>query len=950
MNRIRSKRIIAVILCVIAVFASSVALAATYKNVYGVTKERMVVHESYGTSSTSFDNVVKDRCVFILQSKDSGGNTWVEIKYRNAEGGLTTGWVCQSDGDETFVKVLSNSEAKNKYGVSSGSVPSKTAGTKSAKERTNALARGGSSSSSSGTASVKQAQENLKKLGFYSGEITGNVGSKTEQAIRDFQRKYGLSVDGKLGTQTMSKLSSAAAGKSSSSSSGDMKIGSSGDRVRQLQQDLTALGFYWAEVTGSFGAKTETAVKSFQKAYGMSADGVAGTATLNNISTALKNKGYSSGSSTSLGSSILKEGSTGTAVSNLQRSLKNLGYYDAEVTGHFGSKTAAAVRAFQTRNNLVADGVAGSATLSKISSSSARSSNNNSSSSSSSVSGSTLTLNSEGAAVRSLQDNLYTLGYYNGTISGHYGSMTAEAVRKYQKKKGYAQTGNATPSLQQEIAKATGNSSSVVSGTLKKGSSGSAVTALQTALMKLGYYYGELTGNYGDLTAKAVRRYQSDHGLTADGVAGPATIASINGRTDMNITAGISTSTTGKLTAYATITGNNVTLRSGPGTNYGGVTSLSNGTTMKISRSERGKDGFTWYYGTTTNMDTRYSGYVRIDYISLMSRSVYDETTGKSSNYIGMLEVIKTEVAIREGPGKDESVAGRVDKGEQFYYKAYADNGWYQLTGSSYVEGCWISDDCVKLISWGGSGGSIYLGTLKFGDSGDAVRQLQMKLSMLGYYNNTISGTYGRLTEEAVSDFQSDHGLNDDGKAGPDTLNAIEKAISGKINTSDITVKSTVYDLPWNSVSNSTRVAYGVESGKYAKILDLATGKAFNIFMRWGTEHMDAEPYNAKATETLCDIYGVDSASQLPSDRNKARPMLVETNKGYQIVCTLYPVPHDSSSQTITNNNFNGVFCIHFTGTRTHGGNVVHSEYTNAINLAKTLLKDMDRTIKTITD
>jgi peptidoglycan hydrolase-like protein with peptidoglycan-binding domain len=528
--------------------------------------------------------------------------------------------------------------------------------------------------------------------------------------------------------------------------------------------------------------------------------------------------------------------------------------------------------------------------------------------------------------------------------------MTAEAVRKYQKKKGYTQTGNATPALQQEIAKATGNSSSVVSGTLKKGSSGSAVEALQTALMKLGYYYGDITGNYGDLTAKAVRRYQSDHGLTADGVAGPATIASINGRTDMNISAGISTSTTGTMTAYATITGNNVTMRKGAGTNYDAVAKLSYGTTMKISKSVRGKDGFTWYYGTTTNMDTRYSGYVRIDYLSLMSRSVYDETTGKTSNYIGMLEVVKSDVAIREGPGKDESVVGRVDKGEQFYYKSYSSNGWYQLTGSSYVEGAWIIDDCVKLISWGGSGGSIYLGTLKFGDSGDAVRQLQMKLSMLGYYTSTISGTFGRLTENAVSDFQSDHGLNDDGIAGPETLNAIEDAVSSKINKSDITVKSTVYDLPWNNVDGDTRTSYGVRSGALGTILDLATGKAFSIVMRWGTEHMDAEPYNARATEILCEIYGVDSANQLPSDRNKARPMLVQTEKGYQIVCTLYPVPHDSSSQTITNNNFNGVFCIHFTGTRTHGGNVVHTEYTSAINLAKSLLKNMGRTVTTITD
>ena len=62
---------------------------------------------------------------------------------------------------------------------------------------------------------------------------------------------------------------------------------------------------------------------------------------------------------------------------------------------------------------------------------------------------------------------------------------------------------------------------------LRKGSQGDAVTQLQEWLNKLGYDCGVADGKYGDKTASAVKRYQQDHKLTADGIAGDKTQASI---------------------------------------------------------------------------------------------------------------------------------------------------------------------------------------------------------------------------------------------------------------------------------------------------------------------------------------------------------------------------------------------------------------------------------------
>ena len=58
-----------------------------------------------------------------------------------------------------------------------------------------------------------------------------------------------------------------------------------------------------------------------------------------------------------------KKGSSGTVVSQIQTKLKNWGYYTGDVDGVYGSATERAVRAFQHKNGLTADGKAGAQTL-----------------------------------------------------------------------------------------------------------------------------------------------------------------------------------------------------------------------------------------------------------------------------------------------------------------------------------------------------------------------------------------------------------------------------------------------------------------------------------------------------------------------------------------------------------------------------------------------------------
>ncbi|WP_284143281.1 L,D-transpeptidase family protein [Metabacillus flavus] len=65
--------------------------------------------------------------------------------------------------------------------------------------------------------------------------------------------------------------------------------------------------------------------------------------------------------------------------------------------------------------------------------------------------------------------------------------------------------------------------------TLKKGSRGDAVAELQRKLTDLGFSTGGIDGVFGSATDKAVRAFQKSKGLTADGIAGPATWNALNG-------------------------------------------------------------------------------------------------------------------------------------------------------------------------------------------------------------------------------------------------------------------------------------------------------------------------------------------------------------------------------------------------------------------------------------
>ena len=393
---------------------------------------------------------------------------------------------------------------------------------------------------------VRTLQNRLISLGWLGGKATGTYDEATEAAVRAFQKKTaGLYDDGVAGPDTLRAIYSSNAARSTTvaASSGEtLELGSEGSEVRALQKRLKELGYLSGSVDGSFGLATQAAVIAFQQNNGLTADGKAGTATLNKLysDSAVKSGGGSasldsgrsggtSGSTeggrdtsgiASTGYTTLSEGDEGSEVRKLQQKLKDKGYYTGSVDGKFGEATTASVMAFQLRNNLTVDGKAGPATQRALYDSG------------SSISYSALRQGDEGTAVRNLQYTLYELGYYDGAIDGSYGQTTADAVRAFQIQNDLKPVdgvaGSATLGKMYSSDAIPASAAKTSYSSVRPGDDGDVVVQIQDCLVQMGYL-DRITGVYDDDTTSAVKAFQRENGLTADGVAGEKTLMMLFG-------------------------------------------------------------------------------------------------------------------------------------------------------------------------------------------------------------------------------------------------------------------------------------------------------------------------------------------------------------------------------------------------------------------------------------
>lgn len=127
--------------------------------------------------------------------------------------------------------------------------------------------------------------------------------------------------------------------------------------------------------------------------------------------------------------------------------------------------------------------------------------------------------------------------------------------------------------------------------------------------------------------------------------------------------------------------------------------------------------------------------------------------------------------------------------------------------------------------------------------------------------------------------------------------------------------KSKVKAVSWSEGKNS------LKKGSYGRIYDTKTGIEFKAKRMGGHNHMDMEPATKTDTAKLFKISGGKWSW-------KTHSVILKAGKKY-IAASINTKPH--GDQTITNNGYNGQFCLHLTGSKTHGSNTVNENQQKSV-------------------
>ena len=183
--------------------------------------------------------------------------------------------------------------------------------------------------------------------------------------------------DNSSGSSSSSASNSSDNQSSSSNAPSVYKNGSSGAEVKKIQQRLADLGYYNGAIDGNFGDATEEAYKAFQKAAGLTVDGIAGDSRNTLYSedapeapkadTTAKVEEDKPEEETTAPTEPATEptteavqyqnGDEGEKITAIQQQLIKLGYFAMEATGYYGEYTAQTVANFQNQNSLDSTGI-----------------------------------------------------------------------------------------------------------------------------------------------------------------------------------------------------------------------------------------------------------------------------------------------------------------------------------------------------------------------------------------------------------------------------------------------------------------------------------------------------------------------------------------------------------------------------------------------------------------
>ena len=368
--------------------------------------------------------------------------------------------------------------------------------------------------------------------------------------------------------------------------------------VIDIQQRLMDLGFMEdSEPTNYYGSITAEAVMMFQRQSGIKQDGILGPETYE-LLLSDDAKHYAA-----------KLGFDGADVKRIQQRLYEMGYLASAdmVTGHFGDVTESAVKKMQENNGLFADGKVGEMTMDLLYSEDAKPN--------------LIAYGEQSDIVLSAQKRLKELGYLTTTPDGKYGNDTLIAVKQFQSRNDLVVDGFLGPSTREIL-----NSSSAVPNGLMLGDSGESVKRVQQLLNKFGYISSDnMTGYFGEVTEDAVKSFQKNNGLSADGNVGVMTMSKLtsdnavkaNSTSGGSSNSGSSNSNSGSSNSNNSGSSNNNSSNNNSNSNSNNNSSNNNsnsgtvsGSVSELIRVAKSKVGAPYVYGSKGPNSFDCSGFI----------------------------------------------------------------------------------------------------------------------------------------------------------------------------------------------------------------------------------------------------------------------------------------------------------------------------------------------------
>lgn len=389
---------------------------------------------------------------------------------------------------------------------------------------------------------------------------------------------------------------------------------------------------------------------------------------------------------------ILKIGSQGVEVEDLQQKLIKINYLKGDTDGYFGKNTERAVLNFQSDNNLKVDGIVGEDTWNVL----------NIKLNTVGINPQIIKQGDQNETVIDLKTKLKRLKYYSDEINNDFDIKTNEMVKKFQKDHNLKADGIVGPITWNKLNSEIEEILPIIINSLFEGLKENKVIALQEYLNLLNYYDFKTDGNFNLETTQAVKLFQKDNNLDATGIVNQETWELIEQK----------------------------------------VFSLD-----EFVRIENLKEGSTGLDVITLQEKLRLTK----SYFGSITGSFGPETT----------EAVKSFQTQNNLP-----VTGIVD--------TYTWDLLVSKTSDSFVANT-LAEPAMKTLATNSfeSTGVLSRPTLRLGDSGQDVKELQQILTELMYYQGPTDGIFGSSTNIAVRKFQTNNRLISDGIVGRNTWSAL---------------------------------------------------------------------------------------------------------------------------------------------------------------------------------